>query len=113
MIDDEQPLVSVINDGFTGYGHEFFIALAGSSGLEIVGTGPIDLVISELRLWDMTGWLKTSSEEENIQEQGVDRIARKPIENSKLEKAIREVVHEARAKKRNCTDRVRIQGIPL
>lgn len=130
VIDSLQPVVSIIKDGLTGYGHKVLTALSGSHGLEIFDTHRVDVVISELGISDMsgwqvgkeittrcrergwnrpavillTGWLEPSPEEENIEEHGVSLIARKPIDISKLENTIWEVVHEAKAKKRNCTE---------
>ena len=125
LIDDMRPLVAVINDGLKAYGHKVIPAFSGRHGLEILKNMPVDLVISELTMSDMTGWqvgkaIRAGCEDrgrsktpfiiltgslvqpdgkEKIVESGVDYIIQKPVNINWLDEIVRKVFQEGQRKR--------------
>ncbi len=106
VIDDLKPLVSMLEQGLTHYGHKALIALSGEEGIELFKANPVDLVVCDLGMpgmngWQvgakikvicaakgipktpfiiLTGWGDQGQASERIRESGVDAVVQKPVQ---------------------------------
>lgn len=55
-IDDEEPILELLEDILTGVGHTVVTALSGSEAFEALENGHFDLVFTDVGMPDMTGW---------------------------------------------------------
>lgn len=118
IIDDSEPALMLMNDLLTANNQTVFCAESGIKGLEIYEKIPIDLIICDLGMpeisgWEvgrivrdcckqkvcpktpfilLTGWGGQSFEAVRISESGVDAILEKPIDISKLFEMIRKIM---------------------
>lgn len=119
VIDDIEAVVDMLADGFNEFGHTVYKALSGSEGLEIFRNNPVDAVICDLGMAEMTGWevarlMRDHRSEQNkskipfvlltgwagqleeteaeIQESGVDMVMEKPVIIPRLLNEVRGLV---------------------
>jgi PAS domain S-box-containing protein len=118
VIDDVQPVLTMIKDGLTAYGQTVLVALSGKDGLETFRKNQVDLVISDLGMpgmngWEvgrairahcrkrgipktpfvlLTGWGGQIRERKKIVESGVDGVVEKPIDIPEMLGTIRNVM---------------------
>jgi len=118
VIDDMEPLLRLLGEGLTHYGHTVATALTGTEGLELYRGGHFDLVICDLGIpgldgWEvaqqirticegsrmpktpfvlLTGWGDQVEESRRISECGVDRVVSKPVDIPKLLEILKDVV---------------------
>lgn len=117
VIDDVQPITTMISDLFGELGHDAIISLSGEDGLRAFEEQPVDLVICDLGMprisgWEvgkrikqiceakgkekvpfvlLTGWGGQLKHEAKIAECGVDVILEKPLDTVKLLSVVREL----------------------
>ncbi|MEJ2719470.1 MAG: response regulator [Deltaproteobacteria bacterium] len=122
VIDDMQPVLTMIKDGLTAYGQNVLIALSGEDGLKTFENNQVDLVISDLGMpgmngWEvgraikaycekraipktpfilLTGWGGQIHEEKKIVRSGVDGLVEKPIDIPELLGTVRKVMETCR-----------------
>lgn len=120
IIDDQEQLVEMLQQGFTFLGQTVFAATSGREGIEIFDREEIDLIISDLGMPDINGWkvgrhVKEICESENrdrplfilltgwgdsvvnqerIIESGVDEVIKKPINVQQLLYVIKKLFSE-------------------
>ncbi|MBI4963671.1 MAG: response regulator [Desulfomonile tiedjei] len=120
VIDDQEPIVAMMEQLFIRKGHIVYKALSGSEGLDVFQRNPVDVVISDLSMPSMTGWqvgkaLKDLCETKGIakpltliltgwgaqqdhiyksSEFGIDAIIEKPVNFERLMGKIRDLLHE-------------------
>ncbi len=120
IIDDQEPIVVMMQQLFARRGHAVVTALSGQEGLDKFEHYPVDVVISDLSMPSMTGWqvgkaLKDICRNKRIPrplfliltgwgrrpddmdrgaESGVDGILEKPVNFGRLMDKIRELLHE-------------------
>lgn len=120
VIDDQEPIVAMLEQLFARRGHTVLTALSGQEGLNIFEHFPVDVVISDLSMPSMTGWqvgkaIKDLCLERGIPrplfliltgwgnrpedsdrgvEAGIDGILEKPVNFERLMGKIRELFHE-------------------
>jgi two-component system, cell cycle sensor histidine kinase and response regulator CckA len=117
IIDDVEPLVTLLKEALTAYGEIVFTATSGDSGLELFKRSPVDLVICDLGMEGMNGWqvgeaIKNYAEEKsipkpifllltgwagqvhrqrNMSASGVDAIVEKPVDMLTLLAVVQEL----------------------
>jgi CheY-like chemotaxis protein len=111
VVDDEEPVLSVMADLLRSMGQEVAVALGGASGLELFERGAFDVVFSDLGMPEVNGWdlahaVKSRSPETPVvlvtgwgyqleggtaQAHGVDRVMPKPFSIEDVESALRDV----------------------
>ncbi len=115
VIDDLEPVVMMLSDGLTEFGHTVHACLSGLQGIRVFNEQPIDLVICDLGMpgmngWDvgskivkicsnkgiskppfimLTGWGEASLNRKRMTESGVDLVVTKPVDIIKLAQVIR------------------------
>ncbi len=120
LIDDEPLIVKALEAGLTKYRQKVLTAFSGQVGLEIFYREPVDLVISDLGMPTVNGWLvgktikdscerkarqkplfilltgwgRTAVHDERISESGVDAVIGKPITARRLLKAIGKLMRD-------------------
>ncbi len=117
VIDDVEPITTMLAELLSEFGHEVVTSLSGEQGLRIFGEQPVDLVICDLGMPDMNGWevgarIKTLCAERRIPklpfilltgwggqleertkmaESGVDAVVEKPLDPTRLQSVILEL----------------------
>jgi PAS domain S-box-containing protein len=120
VIDDQEPIVAMMEQLFTRHGHIVFKALSGPEGVELFRQNPVDVVISDLSMpamtgWQvgkalrdlcetrgipkplfliLTGWSMQTDNVEKSQELGIDGIIEKPVNFERLLEKIRDLLHQ-------------------
>jgi len=120
LIDDQEPIVAMMEQLFTRRGHIVSTALSGPEGLALFEQNPVDVVISDLSMPAMTGWqvgkaLKDLCETRGIakplfiiltgwnmqvddaergQEWGIDGLVEKPVDFERLLSKIRDLLNQ-------------------
>jgi CheY-like chemotaxis protein len=118
VVDDTEPILTLMRDMLTGYRQTVFTALSGAGALDVFRDNEVDLVISDLGMpgmngWEvgkmvklicaekgiqktpfllLTGWGGQSLDTQKIVESGVDGVLEKPINTQKIFKTIQTVV---------------------
>ena len=113
VVDDEQPITDVLQEGLTAFGFDCSTAQGGAEALTILEKSPVDVVITDIRMPDMdgaaltrvikerftadvivmTGFIDEFSYEEMI-EQGASDFIEKPFRISELILRLRRVLRE-------------------
>jgi DNA-binding response OmpR family regulator len=60
VVDDEQPIRDILSKMLTWTGFEVDVACTGNEGLNLFRKMPFDLVITDLEMPGMNGWVLTS-----------------------------------------------------
>ena len=120
-VDDMAATVNLLQAGLDRFGYTVVTALSGPEAVRIFKDSVIDLVICDLGMpgmngWQvgrvireickargtsappfiiLTGWEDQASELDKIAESGVDAVIQKPVEITKLNGAIQEVLRQA------------------
>ncbi|MFH0823970.1 MAG: ATP-binding protein, partial [Pseudomonadota bacterium] len=120
VVDDAAPIVRMLSESLKKHSQTVFSATSGQEAIEIVYRNDIDVVICDLAMpgmngWQvgkavkeicqerglpkslfviLTGWTGQGSEEEKMDESGVDAIVQKPIEGTKLLERIGHLMEE-------------------
>jgi CheY-like chemotaxis protein len=120
VIDDQEPIVTMMEQLFTRKGHFVLKAMSGPEGLELFERDPVDVVISDLSMPSMTGWQvgqaikglcenrgipkplfviltgwgKQSDHIDKNAEFGIDAIVEKPVNFEQLMAHIRRLLRE-------------------
>jgi len=120
VIDDQEPIVAMMEQLFTRRGHTVLRALSGPEGLELFERDHADVVISDLSMPSMTGWQvgkaikdlcetrgtpkplfliltgwgKQPDQPERSAEFGIDGVIEKPVNFERLMTRIRDLLHE-------------------
>ncbi len=120
IIDDQEPIVAMMEQLFARRGHTVVTALSGQEGLDKFERFPVDVVISDLSMPSMTGWQvgkslkdlcrnkgiprplfliltgwgKEPDDMDRNAEYGVDGVLEKPVNFARLMDKIRELFHE-------------------
>jgi signal transduction histidine kinase len=120
IIDDQEPIVAMMEQLFARRGHTVVTALSGQEALNIFEHYPVDVVISDLSMPSMTGWqvgkaIKDLCRNKEIPrplfliltgwgnrpedtdrgvEAGIDAIIEKPVNFEKLMAKIQELYHQ-------------------
>ncbi|HTY26123.1 MAG TPA: PAS domain S-box protein [Desulfomonilaceae bacterium] len=115
LIDDLEPILTVLGDGLTQLGHVVSTALSGEDALRILRDTQVDVVICDLGMpgmngWEvgkkiralcedrgipkppiilLTGWGAQVEEKNKMSESGVDAVVEKPVDMARLLEAIR------------------------
>ena len=118
VVDDMEPVLTVLNDGLTSFGHKVLTASSGPEAVALFREHHVDLVICDLAMPEMNGWevaraIKALCEElgtaktpfilltgwggqvtdnDALAENGVDTVVEKPIDLVGLLKTIRRLV---------------------
>lgn len=118
VIDDMQPVLTILKDSLAVYGQTVLGAVSGEDGLDLFEKNEVDLIVSDLGMpgmngWEvgraikdrcekrgipktpfvlLTGWGGQVHEEKKIVESGVDGVVEKPIDISELLGTIRNVM---------------------
>ncbi len=118
VVDDMEPVLTVLKDGLTSFGQKVLTASSGAEAIALFREHPIDLVICDLAMPEMNGWevakaVKTLCEERGtaktpfvlltgwggqvtdknvLAENGVDTVVEKPIDLLGLLATIRGLV---------------------
>jgi PAS domain S-box-containing protein len=135
VIDDMEPVVTILKEGLTQYGQTIFTAQSGKAGMEIYQETEVDVVISDLGMpemngWEvgkrirtislakgkpktpfilLTGWAGQIAEKDKISESGVDAVVDKPVVITKLLEAIRNVTQETKTKEEESSEEVTLR----
>ncbi len=117
VIDDVEPITTMLAELLSEFGHEVVSSLSGEQGLRIFAEQSIDLIICDLGMPDMNGWevgariknlcaeqrrpkrpfiLLTGwggqlEERAKMAESGVDAVVEKPLDPEKLQSVILEL----------------------
>ncbi|MBI5570837.1 MAG: response regulator [Desulfomonile tiedjei] len=117
VIDDVEPITTMLAELLGEFGHEVVTALSGEEGLQVFVEQSIDLVICDLGMPDMNGWevgksIKDMSAQQGVpkvpfilltgwggqlrettkmKEAGVDAVVEKPMDPSRLRSVIQEL----------------------
>jgi PAS domain S-box-containing protein len=118
VVDDLQPIVSMLEAGLTKFGQTVLTAMSGPEGVEIFKRNPIDLVVCDFGMpvmngWQvaetikricgerrtpkpaiilLTGWGGQTKGQDKAAESGVDRILEKPVDISELLRTAQEIL---------------------
>lgn len=121
IVDDVEAVATVLRDGLSELGQMVFTASSGKEAIEIFKTTPVDLVLCDLGMPDMSGWQVASivksicrekgvpktpfvlitgwgaqvGEDEMAAQSGVDAVVEKPIDILGLLEVISEVVRKS------------------
>lgn len=132
VIDDMEPVVSILKEGLTQFGQTIFSAQSGKEGMQIYQESEVDVVISDLGMpemngWEvgkrirticlakgksktpfilLTGWGGQIAEKDKISESGVDAVVDKPVVIRKLLEAMRNVTQETGTKGKDSSEDV-------
>jgi len=116
IIDDEPPIVQLLQEALATEGHVVEVAVSGAEGVRKAVETRFDLVLSDLSMPDMTGWevarrigegasgtpvvLVTgwggSLTDEEIRDGGVAAVVQKPFEILELLETTSRLLDEAR-----------------
>jgi CheY-like chemotaxis protein len=124
VIDDAESTVNILKEGLEHHGQTVFTALSGYEGLEVFGREPVDVVICDLGMPELSGWqvgraVRHISQETGrgttpfilltgwgdqfdggkISESGVDAVIQKPIDFDGLMQVIRDVLEKSLVQK--------------
>jgi len=117
VIDDVEPITTMLAELLGEFGHEAVTALSGAEGLQVYREQSIDLVICDLGMPDINGWevgksIKDLCEQRGVpkvpfilltgwggqlrettkmEESGVDAVVEKPMDPSRLRMVIQEL----------------------
>lgn len=123
VIDDEELIAELLEEGLTAQGHTVLKALSGKEGLELYATHEVDVVICDLGMPEMNGWQvgkeivemcrqrgvpKTPfilctgwggqvRRDKEMVESGVNAIAEKPVDLTQLAKVVATAVYPQNA----------------
>jgi PAS domain S-box-containing protein len=122
LVDDMEPVVSMLESGLSEYGQTVYSATCGRDAIRIFEELPIDVVVCDLGMegmngWDvskaiseicrkrsipktpfvlLSGWGWQITEDERITRSGVDKVLTKPVMVPKLLEALRDLVSSSR-----------------
>ena len=115
FVDDEKNILSSLKRLFRNEGYKILIAESGAEGLAYLQNEPVDLVVSDMRMPEMTGlevtrvWRETEPDHKRIPiialtansttiernqcfEAGMDHFITKPVSQARLMEVIQEVI---------------------
>jgi two-component system, cell cycle sensor histidine kinase and response regulator CckA len=121
VVDDMEPVLSVLNDGLSSFGHQVLMASSGSQALALFRENRVDVIICDLAMpemngWEvakavravcqergtpkppfilLTGWGGQVADTEALTESGVDTVIEKPIDLGRLQATISELASTA------------------
>jgi PAS domain S-box-containing protein len=119
VIDDMEPVLTMVKNGLEKHGHTVHTALTGQDGLDIAREIGVDIIICDLGMptmsgWrvgkavkDMcgergipkipfiilTGWAEQDKKRKEIEESGVDAVVEKPVSMARLLEIIRDLLY--------------------
>ncbi len=122
LVDDMEPVVSMLESGLTEYGQTVYSATCGRDALKIFEELPVDVVVCDLGMegmngWEvsqaisqicakrnipktpfilLSGWGSQITEDEQVAQSGVDKVLAKPIMVPKLLETLRDLVSLSR-----------------
>ena len=118
LVDDMEPVLRMLQEGLELGGHKVYATLSGKKAVEIFKQRQVDLVICDLGMPEMngwqvakaikeccmeqrraktpfiliTGWSSQQNAKDKIAESGVDAVAEKPLELSRLLKITKTIM---------------------
>ena len=136
LVDDMEPVLRMLQEGLELGGHKVYATLSGKKAVEIFKQRQVDLVICDLGMPEMngwqvakaikeccmeqrraktpfiliTGWSGQQNAKDKIVESGVDAVAEKPLELSRLLKITKTILGNRVIGKDNRSKHIRQGG---